>query len=501
MQMLNRLVKNIIISLGIFFCLIVLVLNVIYISKIGNTIEENVSIENISISNMIITVLLVIVLKVLIRETEKLSSNTKWVIFVTFIVIYIIAQVCWINIRKATPSGDQGEVFSAAVKMYENKLNELNGSKYFEMCPQQITIFAVFGTIFRLLSNSNVKVLQYANVISNVLTIIAIIMIDKKVDKYYNINKTRIIIFSGTFLSLPLLSTFVYGDLISLPFCLFALYFIMQYVIEKKNKYAIISATLMAIGYMLRMNNLIFIMAIVIYLILNIIDEKECIFSKIIVLVLFIILTLLPATLIRNSLQHKLNLNKNKQLPTTGYLYIGMQESYRANGWYSDYASWAWEDVETSNERYTRAIKERVKYFLQNPGYFVKFYIKKVASMWTENTYASLWYNQTFNFKKIENQENLITSQKIDELVRNNTENILIYQKALILMIFGTTIIVIIKNRKKLSNETILLITIFIGGFLFHILWEAKSRYIIPYILVLIPIASIDNWKRENNEK
>ena len=38
---------------------------------------------------------------------------------------------------------------------------------------------------------------------------------------------------------------------------------------------------------------------------------------------------------------------------------------------------------------------------------------------------------------------------------------------------------------------TSVLITIFIGGFAFHILWEAKSRYIIPYILVLIPISTI----------
>ena len=39
--------------------------------------------------------------------------------------------------------------------------------------------------------------------------------------------------------------------------------------------------------------------------------------------------------------------------------------------------------------------------------------------------------------------------------------------------------------------DLIFLLTIFVGGFAFHILWEAKSRYIIPYIIVLIPIASI----------
>ena len=45
------------------------------------------------------------------------------------------------------------------------------------------------------------------------------------------------------------------------------------------------------------------------------------------------------------------------------------------------------------------------------------------------------------------------------------------------------------------------LITIFIGGFAFHILWEAKSRYIIPYIVVLIPVATIHMRKFNRKKK
>ena len=48
-----------------------------------------------------------------------------------------------------------------------------------------------------------------------------------------------------------------------------------------------------------------------------------------------------------------------------------------------------------------------------------------------------------------------------------------------------------IKYRKNLSNDILLLVICFIGGFLFHTIWEAKSRYIIPYIIVLMPITAI----------
>lgn len=71
------------------------------------------------------------------------------------------------------------------------------------------------------------------------------------------------------------------------------------------------------------------------------------------------------------------------------------------------------------------------------------------------------------------------------------------YQKACLLVICIGVIYAFVKNRKNLSYEMIFLLTIFIGGFLFHIIWEAKSRYIIPYILVLMPLAVIKNRIKE----
>ena len=66
-----------------------------------------------------------------------------------------------------------------------------------------------------------------------------------------------------------------------------------------------------------------------------------------------------------------------------------------------------------------------------------------------------------------------------------------IYQKAITILIYGGAFIAILKNRKNLSNELILLITIFIGGVLFHTIWEMKSRYTLPYVIMLMPVASI----------
>lgn len=137
---------------------------------------------------------------------------------------------------------------------------------------------------------------------------------------------------------------------------------------------------------------------------------------------------------------------------------------------------------ETTKEIYNYLIKERINYFKENPKEISKFYFRKTRSTWTEPSYGGLLYNHNFQYKQ----------EDFDTTFTSGYYFVEHYQKALVFILFGGSILALIKNRKNLSNEIILLITIFIGGFLFHILWETKSRYVFPYIMVLIPIATIE---------
>ena len=44
--------------------------------------------------------------------------------------------------------------------------------------------------------------------------------------------------------------------------------------------------------------------------------------------------------------------------------------------------------------------------------------------------------------------------------------------------------------RKKKTLEVYLWLIIVLGGFLFYLFWEAKSRYILPYYIAMIPMAA-----------
>ena len=194
-------------------------------------------------------------------------------------------------------------------------------------------------------------------------------------------------------------------------------------------------------------------------------------------------------------MQNKLGLDKEKAFPTIGFLDIGITRATRGYGWYADLFGDGWRDGTLTKEVYKLDFQKKLAEF-KNPENFMEFYTKKIASMWAECTFGSVWYNLSFNFGDMSVNEGTATEEQILEYENVDKEVLRFYnlnktyEKILVLLIFSAVLIFMLRNN-NITNEQALLILIFIGGFLFHILWEAKSRYIIPYVIILIPIASI----------
>ena len=92
---------------------------------------------------------------------------------------------------------------------------------------------------------------------------------------------------------------------------------------------------------MMRMNSLIFIIATVLYLILNLLEEfKNRSFKlniiKAFLIIVYIAISIIPTSIVKNYYFNKYNLDENKKYPTISFLLIAMEESPRANGWYSE---------------------------------------------------------------------------------------------------------------------------------------------------------------------
>ena len=123
----------------------------------------------------------------------------------------------------------------------------------------------------------------------------------------------------------------------------------------------------------------------------------------------------------------------------------------------------------------------------------IKYYSQKLVSTWENPTFQSIWICSTaprFEYFP-EYKDYLEQHKKAMSMINGNIydieENFFnIYQ--IIIFIFAG--IGIFKNAKSLDLKKVILPIIFMGGFLFHILWETKAEYVIQYYFILLPFTA-----------
>ena len=497
--MISKWGKKIICFLSIIAIGIVLICNIFYINNIKDNEVSNI--EYYGVLNVIISFLIIGFIIFVSYRLEKIKIGKKLKIFfiVIALVLYIGIQVFWINNSVATPYADSEQLIVIA-----NEINSGNGlsdycKNYISYYPQQIPLIAFIALIFRIFGTNDFVILQYLNIIANVFTVIGLYFITKILSKEDKENKILFFILILSFIPIIMLATFVYGDFLGLPFAIWAVFFTIKYDKTNKIENGIISGILLLIACMLRMNYIIFTIAIAIYWIIGLLDKREKskkdIFIKIGVLILFILIITIPSSIIKNVFAKKYNLSTEKSFSTIPYLYMGMSEGEYANGWYNnkmgDTVYHLMNDEEKVALNLSKEVKnnleERIKYLLQNPIYAIKFYKDKIVTTWTDPTYEYKFYNTKCD-ENVNIEEHYVANHVLNGRFYNLSK---IYQKSLIFIILIGAIAITIVNFKKLNKEYVLLILIFLGGFLFHILWETKSRYIIAYIVILIPVSVI----------
>ena len=490
----QSILKKILIIISIIVFLGIIILNLIFVSNTDNL--GHISIEYVKFSQLFISILIAVVIMAISHYLNKIKLNkvAKITIMIILILIYVLVQIRWSNTTIGQPSGDQRIIYNMA-KDYINENNEsLYQSEYLSKCPQQRSLLVMYILIMKIVNSTDYVWLYLINILSNVLSVFALYLILNRLSEKYTVNKVLFGILTLTFIPIILLCNFIYGDFIGLAFILFSVYFIMEYVKKNKKAYAIISAVLAAIALMFRMQYIIFAIAILIYLILNL--KKKSVFKELVLMIIYIIIILIPYKLVGDYVSNKLDLNKEAAIPTSAYLYMAIYDGERGAGWYSQVSmEIAQTDVENAKNYYPPILKERIRELATHPYDAIKFYKNKIASMWTDSAFQCIFYNLPVY---LDGQPQELYDAAIQEsefytnyFVNKGTVQIKIYMRAIVFLVFILAMLFLIKNRKDISNEVVLLITIFLGGFFFHILWEAKSRYIIPYFVILIPIASI----------
>ncbi len=178
------------------------------------------------------------------------------------------------------------------------------------------------------------------------------------------------------------------------------------------------------------------------------------------------------------------------------YVAMGMQESTRAAGWYNGYNFTLFQESGLQPQRADalarQAIGERLAQFAAQPGYAMDFYSRKFLSSWMDGSFAA-------------RQATLATyggrQAWLQQVYEGSWSQAYIwFCHILLICLYGSSgvlaYISLCRNSQSEREQTpgsLLLLPYLAlgGGVIFHLFWEANSRYSLPYALLLLPAASL----------
>ena len=303
-------------------------------------------------------------------------------------------------------------------------------------------------------------------------------------------------------------STFVYLDLVSMALSAGALYLQILYMKREKVRYEILAGVLVTLAILMKMNCLIALIAMILFLLVNAlwkgIREGSGVAARLLRALTLIALLIVMQTAASSLLEWYTFLRTGTELgdgfPFIAYIAMGLQVAEGKCGWYNGFTISIWAesgyDAQKTSELAWEAIRESFAEFDNSGRYTLNFFYQKFISQWGDSTCVSM--------KELENTYRHTEETALaDSLIFGTGSTILqwvmnVFHSMIYLgnLIYAGAVLTdrrrgtgSASTRRCAAEEAMIVIFIF-GGMLFHEIWEASGRYTMRYYLTMIPLAA-----------
>lgn len=431
----------------------------------------------------IVFVLAALVLTYLLQRLVlrgSVENQRKTVLFLTGAAVAVmgICGCIWISLCHSMPGADQLQVIYGAKEFSEGNFVQMKD--YFYMYPQQYGLAFFYELIFFFCNSYHA--LQYLNVLFLMMTVTFSCLTTEALFHNQTVN---LYCLSGYLLWFPLLFyvNFVYGDMCSVAMIMTGAWCVIKWLDTGRLRYGVSALLCMTVAAAVRKNSVIFLLALFIVLILYGVIKKSR--KAAVLAVLLLALPLGGTQVIKYSYELRSGVRIQEGIPGVMWIAMGMQESWDGAGVYNAYNnSVFWNEAGGDSQMAAMIgkayIGERAAEFASNPRMAGEFYRYKLLEQWNEASFGSLVMTSGFEQEPGALVQNIYYGSLGKEILRFLDRYLfLIYT-----MVFIQAAVAFF--RKPDILQCLMMIAV-IGGVLFSILWEAKSRYVFPYIVMLIP--------------
>lgn len=443
---------------------------------------------------------LALVLAYIVRISGKL--NRKHLLWFVAIASFLLSTV-WMLSSRAIPDFDSFDLIGAS------RLDPLSGwwadGGYLERYPFQVPLVLLLAVLRQFVhSDAGVNIIfQGINCLAVSGSSVLLLLLAESIAPVAQqsvrlIAGVLILLFPPLFLYV----TFVYGNMIALPFALAAFLLQIKGFSSHRMYLHFASGLCSVISIMLKSSMLLVVVAqCVVWVVASV--KHRCIIylmAGIFAVVLYKAVSSLTFMLV----EAVVDIDLHNGVPQSAWLVMGigadsLGESAYATlkpGWYSGYP-WALPadqyDVELIKSQSYSLILDRLALFLQNPIFAIRFFAKKFIYEWAEPTYESIMMS---NWSIAGPAGVAMATREVGRLAHSVYYGAAGYalrlqSDVMQLVIYTGALLAFIRYSKKMPIEIMGPALCAAGGGLFYVFWEAKSQYILPFALLLIPYAAL----------
>jgi len=442
-------------------------------------------------SNILFLVILSVVLIALCKMAQKWLEQWHITLLLIFemiaTVVFSWSYVC--NLQ-AYQWADFGNIVQISRQFLAGDYSSFAPGNYMATYPHQLGLVCLMMVITKIAGTAYaISAFQFLNCLCVALFLLGgyravhIIWRRKGIDIVY-------LLIQGMCLPLYFYTPLVYGEIISTVLMMVCI--IQVLTMLKKQKFvlwrAIVLLLCMGLAMCFRKNSIIVIIAIGIIIIVTVIKLKKW---KLVGLLFFMAVSLLfPKTLETVCFNEYV---QDAAMPSIVWVYIGIQGgSGFGYGAYDGKAGALMEEAgynpEIAAEMAKEVIAERIGFFAENPRNAIAFLREKILWQWEAPTYMCFSNTRFFPEGYPKGFAYDIYFGKLRERVNNFMDE---YQ-SFIYLTFAIGVLGVVVKREDFMG--LIWAIIFLGGFFFLIIWEAKTRYTYPYFIMMMPMCAYGIW-------
>lgn len=397
-------------------------------------------------------------------------------------LIFWLICVWWVSVVPYNMEGDQAIIWTAGSLALEGNYVMFGHGGQMFIYPQQQGLVFLYELLFRLTGTTSYHLIGYVNALLAPFTL------------FFGYQCVKECSDTGTALRfLPLMmfclpyiiySPYVYGDIPSICYSFILFWAVLKFMKTDRYRYGILACVVAAIALISRKNIWIFFIGLCIGLVFAAI--KKWSFKPVVLAVSIVLCATLSMSGIKQMYSIRSGYPVSSGMPSVLWLAMGLQYSEYGAGQYNHYSKGVYQKVDFDNQAAaeigTREVKDRIKAFVQYPDQCGMFFQEKMHTQWADPLFESIKFTGTFGETAKEEIHPFVAwiyggeGYKVLEWFCSKCMSV-VY----VLAFLGVCLRYF--KKKEILQDVPLIV--FVGGFLFSILWEAKARYMLPYYVLL----------------